>query len=120
MKTTITTTASKVVDGMIFRETTEIVRGVERILSAANLYQRLDSEETLIVPGVRHFCPVMRQLVLTLKGTVIKTPEISQGFLTTHYRFVDRIEGLAIAKACGQVGPDKDWPYDELFSEDYS
>jgi hypothetical protein len=41
-----------------------------------------------------------------------------QGFLTTHNRFVDRYEGLAIAQAAKQIIK-KHLPEDQLLSEDY-
>ena len=40
-----------------------------------------------------------------------------QGFVTSHYRFVDRREAMKIAEAAGQIR-EKTGPADMLFSED--
>lgn len=45
-------------------------------------------------------------------------PNCEQGFITTHNRFVDRYEGLAIAQAAKQI-IHKHKPEDQLLSEDY-
>lgn len=70
-------------------------------------------KDGIIYAGLRHNNCIHH---ITERGKHYK-PSDPQGFLTTTGRFVDRIEGLAIATAAGQLIR-KTNPQDILFSED--
>ena len=83
----------------------------EAIAGAAILTVR--GEIATMAPPARHHHLIF---LLAAEGHPPIGPR-SQGFVTTRGRFVDRVEGLAIAEANGQVVK-KHPSYDKLYSED--
>jgi len=83
---------------------------VELITSAAI---RRDSDNTLFT-GSRH--PDCIREVIRLTNAKRVGAGFTQGFLTNRNRFVDRVEGLALARANGQLLPGHEGDT-ELFSE---
>lgn len=70
----------------------------ERVVCAAIRW------EDIVILGVRHFDKFMQE-DLELLGS-IRHSKWEQGFVTSHCRFVDRMEAWTIAKACGQLPPE--------------
>ncbi len=70
--------------------------------------------DDLVIPSVRHFDQLTRDLLIEIN---IRPTHDQQGFLTNKYRFVDREEGLALARAAGQVVREVGGSHRELFSE---
>lgn len=67
-----------------------------------------------IAIGIRHFCPIMRQNMMTLGGNW-NTSE--QGFIDQQGIFLTRSEALVVAKAAGQIKRRCGGDEKELFSE---
>lgn len=70
--------------------------------------------DDLVIPSVRHFDQFTRDLLIAIN---IRPTHNEQGFLTSKYRFVDREEGLTLARAAGQVVREVGGSHRELFSE---
>ena len=70
--------------------------------------------DDLVIPSVRHFDSFTHDIITRLG---VKGKRDQQGFITNRYRFVDRVEGLAIARAAGQVVQEVGGSDKELFSE---
>lgn len=68
----------------------------------------------LIVLGVRHFCPLMRQTLRLLK--IKGTEPHEQGFVDQWGNFMSRKEALYVLRSNGRFIPDRDFT-DELYSE---
>lgn len=83
----------------------------ERIVCAANMFP-----DGLIVLGVRHGCEIMSAQAKAMgRDRLIET---KQGFYTNWQRWVDRKEGMRIAKSQGQIfRPGGTHDTDTLFSE---
>jgi len=62
--------------------------------------------EGIVVAGLRH-CNCFSTLVCIFPDREYIGKRPTQGFLTTNHRFVDRYEGMRIARAAGQVTIDK-------------
>lgn len=71
---------------------------MERIVSAAMLM-----DDNLIVSGVRHFSPDMRNVLFRIYGEGYHKRVVEQGFITNQGRFVGREEALKIAQEQKQV-----------------
>lgn len=83
----------------------------ERIVCAANKYQ-----DGLIVLGVRHGCEIMTAQAKAMGREDAHAAE--QGFYTNWQRWVDRNEGMRIAREQGQLyRPDGTHDDSVLFSE---
>lgn len=81
----------------------------ERIIRAAI---HLDGRTWHLPPPKRH-----HDVISKIWRTGADPGRGAQGFLTSEKRFVDRVEGLQIATAAGQI-IEKHGNPDELFSED--
>jgi hypothetical protein len=101
---------------------------MERISCAAIWYRDLPSVKYMpinivdgvVIEGHRH-ADIIRTVVNLLGKRTCEFGENAagrtlQGFVTNKNRFVDRVEGMAIAKAANQVITDTTFP--ELYSED--
>lgn len=92
--------------------------GVERIVAAAHLYNRAESDDTRAIPTIVSAPPPARHHNLFIAYASLGAPDES-GFLTSMGRFVDREEALRIAKAARQPLIDHPSRHDtHLFSED--
>lgn len=80
-------------------------------------YQPKNTDSGIVLCGWRH--PAMFQQIggLVRERQELGIYEKEQGFLTNKNRFVDREEGLKIARAANQILPSRN-PYRELHSED--
>lgn len=95
-------------------------RDQEYILCAAIWYkdgkpyhgQPINIDNGFVVSGYRHHS-IIGTLGLVFDFYTSKIEHV-QGFLTSKNRFVDRVEGMEIARALGQTDSDKA----KLFSED--
>lgn len=77
---------------------------------------RYDDIGVLALPApARHHHVIWARLFID--GQSSHPPKANQGFLTTEGRFVDRVEGLALATAAGQIEKKEGNPH-ELYSED--
>ncbi len=72
--------------------------------------------EGFVVCGLRHSScfNVIKNLFPNVYDFKDKYREVEQGFVTTHNRFVDRVEAVEIALKSGQIKETKK----QLFSED--
>ena len=84
--------------------------GLERIEKVA--LRQGEAVFSAIGPRGRH-----GHVIWLLDKCGIRIPEAEQGFITSAGRFVDRIEGLEIAKEAGQIVQKTGGP-NELYSED--
>lgn len=83
----------------------------ERIVCAANMYT-----DGAIVLGVRHGCEIMLAQAKAMGRDNLRGTK--QGFYTNWQRWVDRKEGMRIARQQGQLyRPDGTHDPDTLFSE---
>lgn len=101
---------------------------IERIYCAAIWYKKLKAgvrnpvniEEGLVIYGHRHYDIIMNLAnILGLRSVENgdrSCGEYEQGFYTNKGRFVDRIEGMKVAKKAGQVPINQG--FEELYSED--
>lgn len=103
---------------------------MERIYSAAIWYKDLDLstarylpeniDRGIVVEGHRHADVIRTVLNLLGKRTVTygdgAAGEHVQGFVTNTNRFVDRVEGMKIAREANQIISDT--TFNELYSED--
>ena len=101
---------------------------MERIYSAAIWYKDLPTakymptniDKGVVVEGHRH-ADIIRTMVNLLGKRTCQfgedcAGESEQGFVTNKNRFVDRVEGMRIARAANQVISDTTFP--QLYSED--
>jgi hypothetical protein len=83
-------------------------------------YKPLNIDTGLVVEGHRHADIIRTMWNLLGKRTCQFGEDCSgesvQGFVTNENRFVDRVEGMKIARAANQVISDTNFP--ELYSED--
>ena len=95
---------------------------IERILCAAIWYSNwpvkdshgpINIDKGIVICGPRHHNVISVYKLLTGKCT---NGDDIQGFMTTHRRFVDRIEAAKIAIRCEQISKLECPP--ELYSED--
>jgi hypothetical protein len=97
----------------------ETLSETETILAAAihildnnkHLHQPLNVDLGYVISGYRHCCcyPIVK---LIYSETKLKPP-ITEGFITSHFRFVNRTEAFQIAKNAFQIISD-------LFEEEKS
>ncbi len=83
-------------------------------------YRPVNIQTGLVVEGHRH-ADIIRTMVNLLGKRTCSVGEdcageSEQGFVTNQNRFVDRIEGMQIARAAGQLISDT--TFAELYSED--
>ena len=71
--------------------------------------------DDLIIPSVRHYDPFVHAIAHCLGISEVRHDQ--QGFITNKYRFVDRVEGLAVARAAGQVVREVGGSHTRLYSE---
>ena len=83
----------------------------ERIRSAAIKYRKKGDTEFKYMEGRSHAECINAFGFIDLYANMRDTDNEVQGFMTTKNRFVDRVEGLDIAKKAGQVN--------EYYSKDY-
>lgn len=92
-----------------------------RVVCAANQYHIITrvGVGTVVITGVRHYCPLMIQNMKFWKSQIVKSSEI-QGFVDQFGVFMDRFEALEVATNAGQINVvrPKTSPNDRLFSED--
>lgn len=81
-------------------------------------YQPKNIDSGLVLCGYRHACIFQQIGGLVSERQKLGIYEKAQGFLTNLNRFVDRKEGLIIAKAANQVLDEKEVRGDRLHSED--
>lgn len=91
--------------------TSAIADANERIRSAAV------RKAGIVYPCWAHSYDEIKRMNLDVPDDVLKGEDSEQGFVTSQGRFVDRVEGLAIATAANQI-IEKHSPDDELMSED--
>ena len=71
--------------------------------------------DDLVIPSVRHYDQFVHDIAKRLGISEVRHDQ--QGFITNKYRFVDRVEGLALARAAGQVVREVGGSHSKLFSE---
>ena len=91
----------------------------ERIVCSAVRMKFSNEKESIEVniPMVRHYSPDCHPILNTFAKIYPKEEEICQGFMTNKGRFVNRKQGLEIAKRQNQIINDIGYEPNELFSE---
>jgi len=82
-----------------------------RIVCAAMLM-----DDGLVVPGIRHYSPEMREVLYRIYGERYHFHEVQQGFVDIHGLFLDRETAWKVAAENGQILKDCSKP-GTLFSE---
>lgn len=92
-----------------------------RIVSAANRFELKDGG-TVVIPGPRHYSPIMANILDLIKDQIKSTHVYgeNQGFIDQFGNYWNREESLIIATNAGQINTvrEKTCPLDTLFSED--
>lgn len=93
-----------------------------RVVCAANQYDIVDPIDgwgKVIITGIRHYCPLMRQNLKSWVDLIDRSSE-EQGFVDQYGVFMDRFEALMVAQDAGQLNicRPKTSPENRLFSED--
>lgn len=88
------------------------------IVASAIQYRRKGETEIHTLTGVRHSYIICEFYDMGLPTAKRDTSVERSGFVTRSGRFVDRVEALAIAKACSQLKYPLPESREELFSED--
>lgn len=73
----------------------------QRIVCAANRYTNT-THEPIIVTGVRHWCPVMRAVILA-NHQITPSSHEEQGFVDNRYNFLTREDAWVVAEKAGQI-----------------
>jgi hypothetical protein len=84
---------------------------MNRIVCAA-----MKMKDGLIVPGVRHFSPDMREVLRRIYGNGYHLKVEEQGFIDTKGKFLNREEAWDVAKANDQIREEVSTP-GTLYSE---
>lgn len=100
-------------------ELTEDQLAKERIVCAAVRikYSRRHESIEVNIPMVRHYSPDCHPILNVFEAVYDESEEICQGFMTNKGRFVNRVQGLEIAKRQNQIINDIGYESRELFSE---
>lgn len=74
-------------------------------------------KDGLVVPGVRHFSPDMREVMKRIYGEGYHRQQQEQGFINTRGEFVSREQAWNDAMLNKQIRRPVNGPHSELFSE---